>query len=42
VRLNDHWDRSWQFHRQQHHQRLYGTSVPIPARAEGQALEGAA
>lgn len=40
VRLNDHWDRYWQFHRQQPHQRLYGTSVP--EQAEGQALEWAA
>ena len=42
VRLNGHWDRYWQFHRQQQHQRLYGTSVPVPEWAEGQALELAA
>ena len=42
VRLNGHWDRYWQFHRQQQHQRLYGTSAPVPERAEGQALELAA
>jgi hypothetical protein len=24
VRLNGHWDRYWQFHRQHHHHRLYG------------------
>ena len=42
VRLNGHWDPYWQFHRQQQHQRLYGTSAPVPERAEGQALELAA
>jgi hypothetical protein len=42
VRLNDHWDRYWQFHRQQHHHRLYGTSVPVPEQAEDRALEWAA
>jgi len=42
VRLNGHWARYWQFHRQQQHQRLYGTSAPVPERAEGQALELAA
>jgi hypothetical protein len=42
VRLNGHWDGYWQFHRQQQHQRLYDTSAPVPARAEGQALELAA
>jgi hypothetical protein len=42
VRLNRHWDRYWQFHRQQKHQRLYGTPAPVPERAEGQALEWAA
>jgi hypothetical protein len=26
VRLNGHWDAYWRFHRQQHHQRLYGTA----------------
>jgi hypothetical protein len=39
VRLTGHWDRSWPFHRQQPHQRLYGTSAPVPERAEGQALD---
>ena len=38
VRLNGPWDRSWPFHRPQPHQRLYGTSAPVPERAEGQAL----
>lgn len=42
VRLNSHWDRYWQFHRQQQHQRHYGTSASVPERAEGQALELAA
>ena len=42
VRLNGHWDRYWPFHRQQQHQRLDGTSAPVPERAEGQALEFAA
>jgi hypothetical protein len=42
VRLNGQWDAYWQFHRQQQHQRLYGTSMPVPERAEGQALELAA
>jgi hypothetical protein len=42
VRLNGHWERYGQFHRQQQHPRLYGTSVPMPAWAEGQALELAA
>jgi hypothetical protein len=42
VRLNGHWDRYGQFHRQQQHQRLYGTPAPVPERAEGQALELAA
>jgi hypothetical protein len=42
VRLNGHWARYWQFHRQQPHQRLYATSAPVPERVEGQALELAA
>ena len=42
VRFNSHGDRYWQFHRQQQHQRHYGTSAPVPERAEGQALELAA
>jgi hypothetical protein len=42
VRLNGHWDAYWLFHRQQQHQRLYGTSAPTPALAEAQALELAA
>ncbi|MGH8069992.1 MAG: hypothetical protein ACRERE_33060 [Candidatus Entotheonellia bacterium] len=42
VRLNGHWDRYWLLHRQQQHQRLYGTSAPVPERMEGQALEWAA
>ncbi len=27
VRLNGHWDAYWRFHRQQQHQRLYGTDT---------------
>jgi hypothetical protein len=42
VRPNSHWDRYWQFHRQQQHQRLYGSSAPVQELAEGQALELAA
>jgi hypothetical protein len=42
VRLNGQWDAYWPFHRQPQHQRLYGTSTPVPERAEGQALELAA
>jgi hypothetical protein len=42
VRLNDHWDDYWAFHRQQQQQRLYGATAP-PARApETRALEVAA
>src|SRR5262249_7366967 len=42
VRLNGHGDCYWQFHRQQQHHRLYGTSATVPERVEGQALEWAA
>lgn len=42
VRLNGHWEAYWQFHRQQQHQRLYGTSPPMPEHVEAQALELAA
>ena len=42
VRLNGHWEAYWQFHRQQHHQRLYGRSAPAPTLAEARALEWAA
>jgi hypothetical protein len=38
VRINGHWKAYWQFHRQQSHQRLYGTSAPAPATVEAQAL----
>jgi hypothetical protein len=30
VRLHGHWDRYWQLHRQQPHQRLYHSAVPVP------------
>jgi hypothetical protein len=42
VRINGHWDRYWQFHRHQQHQRLYGPSTSAPALAEARALEWAA
>jgi hypothetical protein len=42
VRINGHWDRYWQFHRHQQHQRLYGRSTSAPALAEAQVLEWAA
>ena len=42
VRLNRHWEGSWQFHRRQPHQRLYGMSTLGPVLAEAQALEWAA
>jgi hypothetical protein len=42
VRLNRHWDPYWQFHRQQQHQRLYGSSAPVPDRMEDLAIEWAA
>jgi hypothetical protein len=42
VRINGHWDRYWQFHRHQQHQRLYGRSTSAPALAEARALEWAA
>jgi hypothetical protein len=42
VRLNEHWDRHWQFHRQQQHRHLYGSSAPVPEGVESQALQRAA
>jgi hypothetical protein len=33
VRINGHWDRYWQFHRQQQHQRRYHSAAPVPERA---------
>ncbi|HEV8388855.1 MAG TPA: ISKra4 family transposase [Dongiaceae bacterium] len=41
VRINGDWDRYWQFHRQQQHQRLYG-AAPAAASPEMQVLEMAA
>lgn len=41
VRINGDWDAYWQFHRQQHHQRLYG-AAPAAASPEMQALQMAA
>ncbi|MGH8069653.1 MAG: hypothetical protein ACRERE_31310 [Candidatus Entotheonellia bacterium] len=42
VRLNGHWEASWQFHPHQQHLRVYGRSAPAPALAEARALEWAA
>jgi hypothetical protein len=42
VRINGHWERYWQFHRHQQHQRLYGRSTSAPALVEAQVLEWAA
>jgi len=42
VRLNEDWDAYWQYHRQQQHQRLYGTSAQPPELAEAQVLRLAA
>jgi hypothetical protein len=41
VRLNGDWDAYWQFHQQQQHQRLYGSSTPA-ASPEAQMLQMAA
>jgi hypothetical protein len=41
VRLNGDWDAYWQFHRQQQHQRVYG-SEPAAAHPEAQVLRMAA
>jgi len=41
VRLNGDWDAFWQFHRQQQHQRLYGTPTMAGA-PEAQVLQMAA
>src|SRR5207249_4626377 len=38
VRITGHWAASGSFHRPQHHQRVYGTSAPVPERAEAQGL----
>jgi hypothetical protein len=38
VRRTSHGARDGQFHRQQHHQRLYAPSAPAPATVEAQAL----
>lgn len=42
VRLNENWDAYWQFHRQQQHQRLYGTSASATRLVEAQVLQLAA
>jgi hypothetical protein len=42
VRLNDDWDAFWAYHRQQQHQRLYGTAAPLPQAVEAQVLQLAA
>ena len=41
-RIHGHWEASWQFPRQQHHQWLSGRSAPAPTLAEARALEWAA
>jgi hypothetical protein len=41
VRINGDWDAYWQFHRQQHHQRLYG-AASTAALPEAQLLQMAA
>src|SRR5262249_30045177 len=41
VRLNDHWDAYWTFHRQQEHLRQYGAAT-VPDPIEDQALAAAA
>lgn len=38
VRLNGDWDAYWVFHRQRQHERLYGATALLPARADLQAL----
>jgi hypothetical protein len=38
VRLNGHWEAYGEFHRRQHHHRLYGTCAPAPELSEAQAL----
>ncbi len=42
VRLNGDWDAYWQYHRQQQHQRLYGTAAPLPQAVEAQVHQLAA
>ena len=41
VRINGDWDTYWQFHRQQHHERLYG-AAPAAVAPEAQVLAMAA
>lgn len=41
VRLNGDWDAYGQVHRQQQHQRLSGTPLPVPATVEHQLLTAA-
>ncbi len=36
VRLNGDWAVSWQFHRRQQHQRLYGATATLPAAPQEQ------
>lgn len=42
LRLNGQWDAYGQFHRRRQHERVYGTSGPVPEVAEMQALAAAA
>ena len=42
LRLNGDWDASWQYHRQQQHQRLYGPAADAAEPAEAHVLKLAA
>ena len=42
IRLADHWDAYWLFHRQRQHARLYGSATSHAAPPEAQALAHAA
>ena len=39
VRLNGDWDAYWQYHRQQQHERVYGTTTAAPDTVEAQVLK---
>jgi hypothetical protein len=42
VRLTGDWDAYWQYHREQQHVRLYGTTPAAPPTVESQMLQLAA
>jgi len=42
VRLSGDWDAYWQFHRQQQHERLYGSATAASVSVEAQVLQRAA